>query len=107
MCSFSGLGLCVVALVLLSVDAGLPEVEIAFICLVIPSKTLLPTHINVIWGNKLLLVHVALPECGRNQVDNGTASSGFNWCLHQYSSRSGIPVLLSRLGTARRGCVLF
>jgi hypothetical protein len=62
---------------------------------------LLSTHINVIGGNKLLLVHVGLPECGRNQVDSGTPSSGFNRCLDQYSTRSSIPLLLSQLDTAR------
>jgi len=100
MCSFSRLGLCVVAMVLLSVDAEFPKVEIGFICPAIPSKALLSTHINVIWGNKLLLVHVGLPECGRNQVDSGTSSSGFNRFLHQYSTRSAIPLLLYRLDTA-------
>ena len=70
-----------VAMVLLSVDAEFPKVEIGFICPAIPSKALLSTHINVIRGNKLLLVHVGLPECGRNEVDSGTPSSGFNRCF--------------------------
>jgi hypothetical protein len=102
-----GIGrVCLCGYVLLSVGAGFPKVEIRFICPAIGSKPLLSIHINVIWGNKLLLVHVGLPECGSNQVDSGSPSSGFNRCLHQYSTRSAIAVTLYRLETASWDLVL-